>query len=127
MAIDGDNTDIVTKKRRNEPKREKAEREIRRLLVDEGLTKRQIVEHLHIPPRTVDRYLHEIYSDDNQLLISPSIEELALRTTVLIEQLSQQRQLVLTDIIKNSDVDPADKIEAHHLAAEIARIVWKLQ
>jgi FixJ family two-component response regulator len=60
------------------PRRKIAKREIRRLIIDEGLTNRQISERINIPQRTVERYISELYKFDNQLLAGMndnSIEE----------------------------------------------------
>src|SRR5215216_1508338 len=43
------------------PRRELAKREIRRLVLQEGLSGPQISARLSIPTRTVTRYLQEIY------------------------------------------------------------------
>ena len=59
------------------PKREIAKRDIRRLIVEEGLTNNQISERLNVPLRTIERYISEIYEHDNQLLqsLNSSVED----------------------------------------------------
>jgi hypothetical protein len=129
MASNGDIPDNSTfpneKKRRNIPRREWAKREIRRLIIDEGLTNRAICEKLDLPARTVERYLHEIYSQDNQVLIRPSAEDLAVQINIFKEQLAKQRQDVMS-IATNQEVEPTERIMAHELCANISWVISKL-
>ncbi|HZA62407.1 MAG TPA: hypothetical protein VE573_06010 [Nitrososphaeraceae archaeon] len=82
--------------------RERAKREIRRLIVEQGLTNREICEHLSLPSRTLERWLHEIYHEDNRLLLRPSIEDLATQVNIFKQQLAKQRQQVLEGIANNT-------------------------
>jgi hypothetical protein len=50
------------------PARERAKRQTRCLIVDEGLSNQQISERLNIPLRTVERYVADIYTSDSQVM-----------------------------------------------------------
>jgi cell envelope opacity-associated protein A len=116
------------KKRRNHiPLRELAKKEIHRLIVEEGLSNSQLCERLQIPRRTLERYLHEIFQEDNDILLRPTAEDVAMQANLFIERLLVQRQHLLKEIAYNPDVKDADaKIAAHELAADMIWAVKKL-
>lgn len=76
-------------------------------------------------PDALERYLHEIFVEDNKILLNPA-EEIATQVNIFREQLSLQRQQVLDDIANNPETDEMTRIEAHRLAAEIGWIIVKL-
>ena len=126
MADNGDFSE--KKKRRNHiPRRELAKKEIHRLIVEEGLTNSQLCERLQIPRRTLERYLHEIFQEDNDILLRPTAEDVAMQANLFIERLLVQRQHLLKEIAYNPDVqDASAKIAAHELAADMIYAVKKL-
>ena len=130
MAEDGDFSDNNNGKRRRRnhiPRRELAKKEIHRLIVEEGLTNSQLCERLQIPRRTLERYLHEIFQEDNDILLRPTAEDVAMQANLFIERLLVQRQHLLKEIAYNPDVKDADaKIAAHELAADMIYAVKKL-
>lgn len=77
-------------------------------------------------PDALERYLHEIFVEDNKILLNPAAEEIATQVNIFREQLSLQRQQVLDDIANNPETDEMTRIEAHRLAAEIGWIIVKL-
>src|SRR5688500_18838087 len=84
------------------PKRDIAKREIRRLIIDEGLTNGQISESLNIPQRTVERYIRELYEHDNQLLAGLNSDtELLTAWSICKDRLDHHRQEILANIARN--------------------------
>ena len=130
MAEDGDfsNNNNGKHRRRNHiPRRELAKKEIHRLILEEGLTNSQLCERLQIPRRTLERYLHEIFNEDNDILIRPTAEQVAMQANLFIERLLIQRQHLLKEIAYNPAVQDANaKIAAHELAADMIYAVKKL-
>ena len=125
MAEDGD---FSEKKRRNHiPRRELAKKEIHRLIVEEGLSNSQLCERLQIPRRTLERYLHEIFQEDNDILLRPTAEDVAMQANLFIERLLVQRQHLLKEIAYNPAIqDASAKIAAHELAVDMIWAVKKL-
>src|SRR5215212_12009409 len=99
MAHNGDfppnTTTTKTKRRNNKPAREASKREIHRLIVSEALSNRQLCDRLHLPKRTLDRYLSEIFNQDNDLLIRPTAEDISLQIEIFKERLTERMQKVL--------------------------------
>jgi transcriptional regulator with XRE-family HTH domain len=108
------------------PKRELMKREIRRLVVEKGLTNKQLCETLNISDRTARRYLAQIFKEDNELLLRPSVDELATQANIFKEQLAMQRQQVLDGIANNENADFDTRIAAHDLAANMGWAIMKL-
>jgi predicted metal-dependent phosphoesterase TrpH len=130
LAEDGDfsNNNNGKRRRRNHiPRRELAKKEIHRLILEEGLTNSQLCERLQIPRRTLERYLHEIFQEDNDILLRPTAEQVAMQANLFIERLLIQRQHLLKEIAYNPAVQDANaKIAAHELAADMIYAVKKL-
>jgi DNA-binding transcriptional regulator LsrR (DeoR family) len=130
LAEDGDisNSNNGKRRRRNHiPRRELAKKEIHRLILEEGLTNSQLCERLQIPRRTIERYLHEIFNEDNDILIRPTAEQVAMQVNMFREHLLVQRQHLLKEIAYNPAVQDANaKIAAHDLAADMIWAVTKL-
>jgi hypothetical protein len=129
LAEDGDFSNNNNGKRRHNhiPRRELAKKEIHRLILEEGLTNSQLCERLQIPRRTLERYLHEIFQEDNDILLRPTAEQVAMQANLFIERLLIQRQHLLKEIAYNPAVQDANaKIAAHELAADMIYAVKKL-
>ena len=129
MAEDGDfsNNNNGKRRRNHIPRRELAKKEIHRLILEEGLTNSQLCERLQIPRRTLERYLHEIFNEDNDILIRPTAEQVAMQVNMFREHLLVQRQHLLKEIAYNPAVQDANaKIAAHELAADMIYAVKKL-
>ncbi len=102
------------------PKRDIAKREIRHLIVDKGLTNRQISERLNVPQRTVERYIAEVYEHDNQLLTSLNSDSTVLIAwSIVRERLDAHRQEILQNIARNSNASFTDQIKAWNLICEL--------
>jgi DNA-binding transcriptional regulator LsrR (DeoR family) len=87
-------------------RRELAKREIHRLVINEGLTNAQLCQRLNIPRRTLERYLHEIFQEDSEILMKPTVEEIAMGTAKFKEFLMKRMQAVLT--IADDQTQPGD-------------------
>jgi hypothetical protein len=112
--------DISIEKRGPEhiPRRELAKKEIHRLITSEGLTNAQLCDRLQIPRRTLERYLHEIFQEDCNILMRPTAEEVAIETAKLRERLMERRQAILK-IADDPTVDPEVRLKAEELAIRI--------
>jgi hypothetical protein len=129
LATNGDSLAVAAIRggRYNIPKRELTKREISRLIIDEGLSNDMLCEKLSLPHRTLERYLSDIFSADNMVLLAPSAEALSTQTNIFVERLSKQRMDVLDGIANNSGIEPDTRLEAHRLAAEIDHIIMKIR
>lgn len=97
-------------------------RAIRKLVVSEGLSNSQLSERLNIPQRSVERYLSQLYRDDNQLLSSlngGSQEHLLSQSQVKRDRLNVYRQEILERICRNPQVPPIVQLKGFHLVAEL--------
>jgi hypothetical protein len=75
----------------------------------------------------LERYLHEIFQEDNDILLRPTAEDVAMQANLFIERLLVQRQHLLKEIAYNPAVQDANaKIAAHELAADMIWAVKKL-
>ena len=102
------------------PKRDVAKREIRRLIIDEGLTNKQISEQLHIPQRTVERYISQLYEHDNELLAGLNSDEEMLRAhNICKERMTHYRQEITENIARNKNAPFKDQLAAWHLICEL--------
>jgi uncharacterized protein (UPF0147 family) len=102
------------------PKREIAKREIRRLIVEEGLTNNQISEWLNIPLRSTERYISEIYGQDNQLLQSlNSNQDMLTAWSIVRDRMDHHRQEILQNIARNPKVPFRDRLKAWNLICEL--------
>jgi hypothetical protein len=94
---------------------------------DDGLSYHQIMERLGLPQRTFQRYISEIFDHDNRLLVQTIYDEEALtQMSICKERLIKQRQEILEEIANNPNADFKARVQAHHLAGEIAAVVMKL-
>jgi cell envelope opacity-associated protein A len=127
LAEDGDFLEKKKTRRNHIPKREWVKKMIHHLIVEEGLSNAQLCERLQIPRRTLERYLREIFQEDNDILLRPTAEDVAMQANLFIERLLVQRQHLLKEIAYNPDVQDANaKIAAHELAADMIWAVKKL-
>jgi AraC-like DNA-binding protein len=119
----------LTAKRRgfyDKPNRAQAIQEILRLLVDKGLTYDPIMQQLHIAPRTFYRYLSMVFENDRRLLAERvSDEETLNQMAICRDRLLSQRRDILEQIANNPESDDKARVDAHHLAGEIAAAVIK--
>src|SRR5688572_30980786 len=108
-----------------QPERMLTIQDIRKLII-KGYPYNVIMEQLHIPHRTFYRYLSALFEDDRRLLAeNVSDEEFLNQMAVARDRLLEQRR-DLIEMARNPNTDPADRISAHHLIAEIAAAVLRL-
>lgn len=110
------------------PKREIAKREIGRLIIDEGLTNRQISERLNIPQRSVERYVSELYEHDNQILAGlNSYTEMLTVWNICRDRLDHHRQEIMTNIARNPNAPFKDRMAAWHIICELEAAELRLR
>ena len=99
--------------------------DIRKLII-EGYPYDAIMEQLHIPHRTFYRYLSALFEDDRRLLAeNVSDEEILNQMAITRDRLLEQRRDLL-EMTRDPNTDPADRISAHHLIADIAAAVLRI-
>lgn len=107
------------------PERMRTMQDIRKLII-EGYPYDAIMEQLHIPHRTFYRYLSALFEDDRRLLAeNVSDEEILNQMAITRDRLLEQRRDLL-EMTRDPNIDPADRISAHHLIAEIAAAVLRI-
>jgi hypothetical protein len=107
------------------PERMRTMQDIRKLII-EGYPYNVIMEQLHIPHRTFYRYLSALFEDDRRLIAeNVSDEEFLNQMAICKDRLLEQRRDVL-EMAKDKEFDAQARINAHHLAAEIAAAVLRL-
>jgi hypothetical protein len=129
LAEIGDSLEKKKTRRNHIPKREWAKKTIHHLIVEEGLSNAQLCERLQIPRRTLERYLHEIFQEDNDILLRPTAEDVAMQANLFIERLLVQRQHLLKEIaadmiwaVKKLSVEtPADVMRHTRVMKEIVQ------
>jgi transcriptional regulator with XRE-family HTH domain len=101
-------------------RRDLAQKKIRRLIIDLGLTNRQIAERLKIPEKTIERYIRDLYAQDNKLIQSlNSDEEVITAWLICKDRMDHHRQEILETIARNSEASFMEKIKAWHLICEL--------
>ena len=114
--------------RYHKPRREIALKEIRRLLITEGLTNDQLAERLHIPLKSIQRYISQLYNNDNQLLESlDSAQETLTQWRICQDRLDSHRQEILENIARNPAVAYSDKLRAWNLVCELSAATLRLR
>jgi hypothetical protein len=109
------------------PRRDIALREIRRLIINESLTNRQISERLNIPLRTIERYIHELYEHDNELLAGLNSDEQVLTATNLCQdRMIHYKQEILANICHNKEAPFKDQLAGWHLVCELEAALLRL-
>lgn len=109
------------------PARERAKRQIRCLIVDEGLSNQQISERLNIPLRTVERYVADIYTSDSQVIAGlRGDDEAAMQFSICKDRLDKQRQDIINNIASNPNAPFKDRVAAYHLACELTVVIPKM-
>jgi hypothetical protein len=107
------------------PERMRTMQDIRKLII-EGYPYDAIMEQLHIPHRTFYRYLSALFEDDRRLVAeNVSDEEILNQMAITRDRLLEQRRDLL-EMTRDPNTDPADRISAHHLIAEIAAAVLRI-
>lgn len=106
----------------NLPKRRQALLEIRRLIVDEGLSHQEIQLRLNLPPSTYFRYLDLLFKAEQHAIAGNNYTyQRLLNETLILCQRYLRRARKLTEIADDKEVEPEQRIEAHKFAAQLER------
>jgi hypothetical protein len=84
------------------------------------------MEQLHLEPRTFHRYLNLVYEDDRRLLTENLNDTEILNQMAIARDRWMAQRHDLLEMARNAEIDDNARINAHHLAAEIAAAVLKL-
>jgi hypothetical protein len=104
------------------PKRRQALLEIRRLIVDEGLSHNEIQLRLNLSPSTYFRYLDVLFKAEQEAISGNNYTyQRLLNETLILNQRYLRRARKLTVIGDDEKVDAEQRIEAHKFAAELER------
>ena len=108
----------------NKPNRRQALLEIRRLIVDEGLSHNEIQLRLNLSPSTYFRYLDVLFEAEQTAIQGDNYTyQRLLNETLILNQRYLRRARKLTDIGDDKTVDAEQRIEAHRYAAQLERAV----
>jgi hypothetical protein len=109
------------------PRRRQALLEIRRLIVDEGLSHNEIQLRLNLSPSTYFRYLDILFKAEQEAISGNNYTyQRLLNETLILNQRYLRRARKLTAIGDDEKVDAEQRIEAHKFAAELERAVHDL-
>jgi hypothetical protein len=104
------------------PRRRQALLEIRRLIVDEGLSHNEIQLRLDLSPSTYFRYLDTLFKAEQEAISGNNYTyQRLLNETLILNQRYLRRARKLTAIGDDEKVDAEQRIEAHKFAAELER------
>jgi len=105
------------------PRRREALLDIRRLIVDEGLSHNEIQLRLNLSPSTYFRYLDLLFKAEQEAISGNAYTyQLLLNETLILNQRYLRRAKKLTATIgDNENVDAEQRIEAHKFAAQLER------
>jgi hypothetical protein len=111
----------------NMPRRRQALLEIRRLIVDEGLSHNEIQLRLNLSPSTYFRYLDILFKAEQEAISGNNYTyQRLLNETLILNQRYLRRARKLTVIGDDEKVDAEQRIEAHKFAVELERAVHDL-
>jgi hypothetical protein len=108
----------------NMPHRREALFEIRRLLVEEGLSHQEIQLRLNLSPSTYFRYLDILFKAEQEAIAGNNYTyRRILNESLILEQRYLCRARKLTEIADDEKVDPEQRIQVHINAAQLERAV----
>jgi AraC-like DNA-binding protein len=97
-----------------------------RSLIIAGHGYNDIIQQLHLEPRTFYRYLNAVFEDDRRLMAETTDDtEFLNQMAIARDRLLEQRRDLL-EMAHDSSIDPSDRIAAHHLIAEIAAAILRI-
>ena len=104
------------------PRRREALLDIRRLIVDEGLSHNEIQLRLNLSPSTYFRYLDTLFKAEQEAISGNAhTYQRLLNETLILNQRYLRRAKKLTAIGDNENVNAEQRIEAHKFAAQLER------
>lgn len=109
----------------NKPGRKQALLEIRRLLVEEGLSHTEIQLKLNIPSTTYFAYIDLLFAEEEAVIRGSGnyTYQRLLNESLILNQRYLRRARMLTKIAEDTSVDPEQRIAAHNFASELERAV----
>ncbi len=108
----------------NIPRRRQALLEIRRLIVDEGLSHNEIQLRLNLSPSTYFRYLDTLFKAEQEAISGNNYTyQRLLNETLILNQRYLRRARKLTALGEDEKIDAEQRIEAHKFAAQLERAV----
>jgi hypothetical protein len=106
----------------NKPSRRQALLEIRRLIVEEGLSHNEIQLRLNLSPSTYFRYLDILFKAEQEAIEGNNYTyQRLLNETLILNQRYLRRARKLTEIADDEKIDVEQRIAAHNYAAEYER------
>jgi hypothetical protein len=106
----------------NKPSRRQALLEIRRLIVEEGLSHQEIQLRLNIPVRTYFNWLDLLFREEQQAIQGNHYTyQRLLDESLILGQRYLRRARKLTEIADDKNIDAEQRIAAHNYAAELER------
>jgi hypothetical protein len=119
----------TTRGRYYKPLRDQTIRQIRKLIVEEGLTPSEAQRELQIPERSFHRYMHICFQPEREVLAARiSDEEIMDQLAILELRISKDRRDLIT-AANDPDLEPrqlAAMVDAYNLAAELASAIFKI-
>lgn len=108
----------------NKPSRRQALLEIRRLIVEEGLSHQEIQLRLSIPSRTYFHWLDLLFKTEQEVIEGNNYtHQRLLNESLILGQRYLRRARKLTEIGDDKTMDVEQRIEAHKSAAQLERAV----
>jgi len=125
LTLENESNPIVKQRRPksyNKPRKRQALLEIRRLIVEEGLSHNEIQLRLNLPPATYFRYLDMLFRTEQEAIQGNNYTyQRLLDETLILYQRYLRRARKLTQIADDEKVDAEQRIAAHNAAAEYER------
>ena len=108
----------------NKPNRRQALLEIRRMIVEEGLSHNEIQLRLNLPSTTYFRYLDLLFKEEQEAITGNNYTyQRLLNESLILNQRYLRRARMLTSIAEDKNVDAEQRIAAHEMAAHLERAV----
>jgi hypothetical protein len=111
------------------PLRDDAIREIRRLVIEESYTPTEVMEQLKIPPRTFQRYLHEAFAPEREVLANRLTDDEVLNQLAILESRLTKSRRDIINMAKDPTMDAKRLtaiVAAYNLSEEIAATIFKI-
>lgn len=110
------------------PRRDLAQQEIRRLVVEQGMSNKQISFELKIPLKTIERYIKDLYVRDNDLLAGLNgTDELLTQRNICKDRFESHRQEILANIARNPSATFTEQLKAWNLICELEAAELRLR
>src|ERR671919_270434 len=105
------------------PRRREALLDIRRLIVEEGLSHNEIQLRLNLSPSTYFRYLDILFKAEQEAISGNhyTYQRLLNETLILNQRYLRRAKKLTATIGDNENVDAEQRIEAHKFAAQLER------